>query len=57
MQWVAPASLPAPRSHVATNPDLVPLPENTVFHVAANPDIVALPSEVKSTCKYVDIPQ
>jgi hypothetical protein len=65
MQWVAPATLTDPRSHVAanpdlegtlshvaTNPDLVPLTEKTVFHVAANPDPVELPSEVKSTCKY-----
>jgi hypothetical protein len=64
MQWVAPASLPAPRSHVATNPDLVPLPESTLSHVATNPDLestvhvasnpeyVTPPSEVKSTCKY-----
>jgi hypothetical protein len=52
MQWVAPAALLDPISHVAANPDLVPLSGSPVFHVAANPNCVELLSEVKSTCKY-----
>ena len=38
---------PDPRSHFASNPDLV-----VVLHVATNPDPVVLGFEVKSTCKY-----
>jgi hypothetical protein len=52
MQWVAPAALLDPISHVAANPDLVLLSGRPVFHVATNPDSVELLSEAKSTCKY-----